>query len=143
MTVFNHKYGLAELFLQRSARELGKPDMHLTPEAVATMQAYSWPGNVRELDNAISRAVVLGTEPAIGSEHLRLTEEFRQDLPSFENLTYHEAIDQYGRHLVEQAIRHAGGNQTKAAEALGLQRSYLARLVKQKNIEVRDMEESA
>ena len=133
---------LAELFLQRSARELGKPGMHLTQEAVATMQAYSWPGNVRELDNAISRAVVLSTDPAIASEHLRLTEEFRQTLPSFDNLTYHDAIDQYGRYLVEQALQHAGGNQTKAAAALGLQRSYLARMVKQKKIEVSDMGES-
>ncbi|MFB3070664.1 MAG: sigma-54-dependent transcriptional regulator [Nitrospirales bacterium] len=133
---------LAELFLQRSARELGKPGMHLTQEAVATMQAYSWPGNVRELDNAISRAVVLSTDPAIASEHLRLTEEFRQTLPSSDNLTYHDAIDQYGRYLVEQALQQAGGNQTKAAAALGLQRSYLARMVKQKKIEVSDMGES-
>lgn len=133
---------LAELFLQRSARELGKPGMHLTPEAVATMQAYSWPGNVRELDNAISRAVVLSTDPAIASEHLRLTEEFRQTLPSSDNLTYHDAIDQYGRYLVEQALQHAGGNQTKAAAALGLQRSYLARMIKQKNIEASDMGDS-
>jgi len=106
------------------------------------MKAYSWPGNVRELDNAISRAVVLGIEPAIGIDHLRLTEEPWKDLPSFEHLTYHEAMDHYGRYFVEQAIRRAGGNQTKAAEALGLQRSYLSRLVKQKNIDVKEMDES-
>jgi len=133
---------LAELFLQRSIRELGKPGMYLTPAAVKTMQAYAWPGNVRELDNAISRAVVLATEPAISSEHLRLTEEFRHSLPTYENLTYHEAVDRYARHLVEQALQDACGNQTKAAEALGLQRSYLARMLKQKNIEVRDLGES-
>jgi len=135
---------LAELFLQRAARELGKPGMYLTPEALETMKNYSWPGNVRELDNAISRAVVLSTDPAIGPDHLRLADEPSSGLPSFEHLTYHEAMDQYGRYLVKQAIQRAGGNQTKAADALGLQRSYLARLVKQKNIEMKgDIEESS
>ena len=134
---------LAELFLQRSARELGKPGMHLTTEALEAMKNYSWPGNVRELDNAISRAVVLGMESAIGPEHLRLTEEPPQkDVPSFEFLPYHDAMDQFGRYLVEQALRRAEGNQTKAAESLGLQRSYLARLVKQKNIDVDKLDQS-
>ncbi len=134
---------LAELFLQRSARELGKPDMYLTNEAIETMKAYSWPGNVRELDNAISRAVVLSTDPAIGPEHLRLNEEPQRELPSFgENLTYHEAMDHYGRYLVEQALHRTGGRQTKAAEILGLQRSYLARLIKQKKINAKDIGES-
>ena len=139
----NDIQALGELFLQRSSRELGKPGMYLTPEALETMQAYPWPGNVRELDNAISRAVVLSTVPAIGPDHLRLTDDTPRGLPSFENLTYHDAMDQYGRYLVEQAIRRAGGNQTKAAEALGLQRSYLGRLVKQKNIDIKDIEESS
>jgi DNA-binding NtrC family response regulator len=133
---------LAELFLQRSIRELGKPGMYLTPEALETMKTYPWPGNIRELENAISRAVVLATDPAIYPEHLRLTDERRKPRPSFEDLTYHDAIDQYGRYLVEQAIRRAGGNQTKAAEALGLQRSYLARMVKQKNIDTSDFDDA-
>ncbi len=132
---------LADLFLQRSARELGKPGMYLTPEAVETMKNYPWPGNVRELDNAISRAVVLSIDPAIGPDHLRLTDQSLSNMPAFEHLTYHDAMDQYGRYLVEQALRRASGNQTKAADALGLQRSYLARLVKQKNIEVKNIEE--
>jgi DNA-binding NtrC family response regulator len=134
---------LAELFLQRSARELGKLNMHLTKETLELMKTYPWPGNVRELDNAISRAVVLSTEPAISPEHLRLTEISSKDLPSFENLTYHDAMDHYGTYFVEQAIRRAGGNQTKAAEALGLQRSYLARLVKQKGIDISELDESS
>jgi len=126
---------LAELFFKRHVREMGKTGMELTPEALETMRGYSWPGNIRELDNAIARAVVLASEPAIGPEHLGLWGMDIGEGPSLENLPYHDAVDQYCRRLIERALHRANGNQTKAAEDLKLQRTYFARLVKQKNID--------
>ena len=46
-----------------------------------------------------------------------------------------EAIDRFGTHILEQAMRRSNWSQTKAAELLGLQRTYLSRLIKQKNIQ--------
>ncbi|NKB81065.1 MAG: response regulator [Nitrospirales bacterium] len=125
---------LAEMFLQRHIREMGKPKMALTPEAKSYMNTYAWPGNIRELDNAISRAVVLGIGPMIGTDQLGLTMLPDYKAPDPAGLSYHDALEWYSCHIIEQTLQRCHGNQTKAADELGLQRSYLARLIKQKNI---------
>ena len=137
---------LAELFLQRYTKEMGKPGMRLSASALRTMRAYSWPGNVRELENAVARAVVLATGHEIGPEHLRLPHDYEEKSQVDEEepqvreasaLPYHQAMERYRYFLIEQALKRTHGNQTKAAEALGLQRSYLARVLKQKQAEDR------
>ena len=128
---------LADLFLRRYTKEMGKPGMRLTEAALGAMQQYPWPGNVRELENAVARAVVLCTDREIGPEHLRLAagQEEEPQVREASDLSYHEAMEHYRYFLIEQALKRAHGNQTKAAEALGLQRSYLARVLKQKRAE--------
>ena len=130
---------LAEVFLQRYTKEMGKPGMHLTLAALRTMRTYPWPGNVRELENAVARAVVLGTGREIGPEHLRLPSDYEEEpqVREASDLSYHESMEHHRHFLIEQALKRAHGNQTKAAEALGLQRSYLARVLKQKQAEGR------
>ncbi|RMH02892.1 MAG: sigma-54-dependent Fis family transcriptional regulator [Nitrospirae bacterium] len=126
---------LANLSLQRHAREMGKTGMTLSPEAIQVMQQYPWPGNVRELDNAIARAVVLGTGSVIRVEQLGLGSGAETKVVDPEFLGYHEALEHYSRQLLEKALHRANGNQTRAAELLKLQRTYLARLLRQKQIE--------
>jgi len=60
---------LAEHFLHKYARELGRPAPRLSAQALQRLEAYAWPGNVRELENLIERAVVLCRGDAIGPEH--------------------------------------------------------------------------
>jgi len=133
---------LANLFLQRCSREMGKADLRFAQETVKVLENYHWPGNVRELENAISRAVVLGTDAVIRPAQLGLEMDIQSVIQEPEEpQRYHEAIERYGCQLIEQAIERARGNQTKAAEMLGLQRSYLARLVKQRGIEIKDYRE--
>jgi DNA-binding NtrC family response regulator len=134
---------LAEFFLSRHAMEAKRPQMRLTSAAVEAIQRYSWPGNIRELDNALARAVVLSPHDAIDPEQLALPmsaalagagpEGDPQD--GYEHLPYHESMESHSRHIIRLALRRAGGSQTKAAEFLRLQRTYLARLIKQKNIQ--------
>ncbi len=128
---------LADLFLRRYTKEMGKPGMRLTEAALRAMRRYPWPGNVRELENAVARAVVLSTDREIGPEHLRLAadQEEEPQVREASDLSYHEAMEHYRYFLIEQALKRTHGNQTKAAEALGLQRSYLARVLKQKRAE--------
>ena len=135
---------LAEVFLERYTKEMGKPGMRLTAAALRTMQRYPWPGNVRELENAVARAVVLSTGPAIGPEHLRLSSDHEEEpqVREASPLSYHESMERYRHFLIEQALKRTHGNQTKAAEVLGLQRSYLARVLKQKQAGGKEQEDA-
>lgn len=130
---------LAEFFLKRHARETKRVKMQLTPEAITALTRYSWPGNIRELENVIARAVVLSPHDDIGEDQLNLSahESLASDNEapsSYLNLPYHESMEQHSRHIILRALQCAKGSQTKAAELLKLQRTYLARLIKQKNI---------
>lgn len=68
---------LANYFVQKYARAMGKSIASISPEAMDTIVRYNWPGNVRELENAIERAMVVGKPPAIKPEDLpyQLTEK--------------------------------------------------------------------
>jgi DNA-binding NtrC family response regulator len=68
---------LANYFVQKYMRTMGKQITSITPEAMDTIVRYNWPGNVRELENAIERAMVVGNPPSIKPEDLpyQLTEK--------------------------------------------------------------------
>ena len=125
---------LANYFLDRHVREMKRRKRNFSQAAIDTIRCYLWPGNIRELDNAIARAVVLGVEEDIPADLLGLGGS-KEELEELDNLPYHEALDRFSTHVLEQAMRRSNWNQTKAAELLDLQRSYLSRLIKQKNIQ--------
>jgi DNA-binding NtrC family response regulator len=125
---------LAEHFLSRHVREMKKRTRKFSKGAIETMRCYSWPGNIRELDNAIARAVVLGVDEEISTDLLGLGGG-KDELDEIDNLPYHEALDRFGNRILEQAMRRSNWSQTKASELLGLQRTYLSRLLKQKGIQ--------
>jgi DNA-binding NtrC family response regulator len=131
---------LAGFFLDRHARDIKKAPMRLAPDALAAIQRYPWPGNVHELDNALARAVVL-------SEHDLITPDLLALLPweasagagegsalPYLDLPYHDSMDAHSIAVIRRALERTDGNQTRAAERLKLQRTYLARLIKQKGI---------
>ena len=117
--------------------------MQLTPSAVEALRHYSWPGNIRELDNTIARAVVLSPNNSIEPKLLALpTHEQPHGSADthpdgYLDLPYHESMEQHSRMLILRALRFANGNQTKAAERLRLQRTYLGRLIRQKDLSAR------
>ncbi len=131
---------LAEFFLKRHAHDAKRPHVSLTPDAMEALSRYPWPGNIRELDNILARAVILSPHDEIGVEQLPLaTAEMAADGESVagsQQLPYHESMEQYSRMIILRALRIANGSQTKAAEQLQLQRTYLARLIRQKKIDV-------
>ncbi len=123
---------LCAYFIQKYSLELKRPPKPLSPTALSLLDRYDWPGNVRELENAIERAVVLSSGPAIAPHDLPILESGQPLLADSEaHGTYHEAVLAFKQGLLRSALAQANGNQTQAARALGLQRTYLSRLLKE------------
>ena len=109
---------LANEFLRRFMQEI--PDFqgkHLTPQALAALEAYPFPGNVRELKNIIERSAYVDTTNEITPEDLGLREAFR---PRGSSGSFTEQVQELKRTLIEEALRHCQGNQAAAARRLGL-----------------------
>ena len=108
----------------------GRP-IEVSPEALDALAAYDWPGNVRELENAIERAVVLGASRRIGVEDLADAIAGTAPHPQqAQTADYHESVRDTKRRLVLNAIDRADGNCTAAARLLGINPTYLHRLLK-------------
>ncbi len=128
---------LAQFFLDRHTKDAKRPGMTLSPSALEALARYPWPGNIRELDNVIARAVVLSPKDTIEPDMLALMADDvglrqRDDTPlPYLDLPYHESMEHHSRYIIHRAMERADGNQTKAADSLKLQRTYLARLLKQ------------
>ena len=98
-------------------------------EARALLKAYDWPGNVRELSNAIERAVVLGSTEMIVPEDLP-DNVLEAQTSTDESSGFHTRVSQHKRDLIREALAQSSGNVAKAARDLGLQPTYLHRLIK-------------
>jgi Nif-specific regulatory protein len=124
---------LATYFVQKYSREANRPVVGISPEAHALLTSYDWPGNVRELENALERAVVLGSSDHIRPEDLpeALVETTSSNEPlRAGTLRYHETVNSVKRQLILKAIEQAGANFTEAAKLLDLHPNYLHRLVR-------------
>jgi Nif-specific regulatory protein len=120
---------LANFFLARSSQRCERRVLGMTPEARELIQQYDWPGNVRELENAIERAVVLGSDSEIQANDL--PETIWEGAPASPgSLTYHAALSEAKKKIVTQALESTGGNYTEAARRLGVHVTYLHRLMK-------------
>ena len=117
-------------FLKHFASEFGKPIKTVAPETLTALQAYAWPGNVRELRNVIERLVILEADLIILLKHLPL--EIRagakpQDQRVVELPAGGVALADVERELIHQALDRCRGNQSQAAELLGIERDALRR----------------
>jgi Nif-specific regulatory protein len=94
------------------------------------LRNYDWPGNVRELQNALERAVVLGSSDNIRPEDLPEALVENNEGADVGVTRYHDAVNTVKRQLILRAIEQAGGNFTEAAKLLDLHPNYLHRLVR-------------
>ena len=124
---------LAEHFAKKYAAECGRRIVGLAPEARAYLQSYSWPGNVRELENAIERAVVLGSAEMVLAEDL--PEHIRESRPAAVSASmYEEAVEAAKRQVVLQAFDQVDHDHEAAAKILGLHPNYLHKLIRTMNL---------
>lgn len=126
---------LAQFFLYRYCRIMKKPLMNISKEAMERLVSYHWPGNVRELANLIERSVVLVRGDEIMAEDLLLQPLILHDNENYLK-SYHDAVRLFQEDLIHRTLQSTGGNQARAAEMLGLQRTYLARLIKKLNVNI-------
>jgi two-component system, NtrC family, nitrogen regulation response regulator NtrX len=125
---------LADYFVRHFASEYGRRPKQFTPDAYSRLRDYTWPGNVRELRNLMERIVIMNPQERIGADRLplpanrRAGETGRSQPPRFETLE--DARKAYEREYVLKTLEGLGGNVTRAAESLGLERSHLYRKMK-------------
>ena len=136
---------LAEHFLRRFSTKYGKQVRRIDAAARHQLLAYPWPGNVRELSHVIERAVLWSRDSTLMPEHLSLTATIdtgratstpgQDEAASTEKAPRSEpahrpdweGADLTGveRSMIERAMQEAGGNQTRAAQRLGISRDTL------------------
>ena len=119
---------LAEHFLQRAGERSGKRVAGFSQSALKVLLSHSWPGNVRELENIVERAVALCESVQITPQDLPATLRERRpsDLVDYavqRNLTLADLEREY----IQRVMKDEGGNKTRAAQRLGLDRKTLYR----------------
>jgi Nif-specific regulatory protein len=121
---------LAAYFTARYSEKVNRRVAGISPKARACLLRYPWPGNVRELENAIERAVVLGSTELILPEDLP-DSILEETAASGEPVTaLHDGIREAKKKIIEQAIEQANGNYTDAAGLLGVHPNHLFRLIR-------------
>jgi two-component system, NtrC family, response regulator HydG len=126
---------LARYFAGKHGRRLTRKLSGISPEALARLEVYDWPGNVRELENAIERAVVLGSTGLIIPEDLPEAVLDAQASPGAPG-GYHDRVREEKKRAILTALTQAAGSYTEAAKLLGIHPNYLHRLVR--NLDLRE-----
>jgi Nif-specific regulatory protein len=111
---------LADSFIDRHGRSMGKAIFRIDTPAIDMITAYHWPGNVRELENVLERAVVLAEGEVIHGHHLPPSLQMDRYASKPENLDFGTRVADFEVELITEALKDANGNQTKAAERLGI-----------------------
>jgi DNA-binding NtrC family response regulator len=114
---------LANFYIDQFNREFRKKIRGLTPQAVSLLEQYQWPGNVRELRNAIERAMLLVDRNYLEPDDFTLT----RSISPVEFVLPPEGVnlEDVERQLLVQALDRSGGNQTHAAQLLGINRDQV------------------
>lgn len=131
---------LADYFLSRYADATGLPRRKLSPEAIAALHAYDWPGNVRQLKNVIERLMIMS--PGENGQMISgkmLPSELFSDMPeslAFDKtseimaLPLREARELFEKEYLQTQVDRFGGNISKTANFIGMERSALHRKLK-------------
>jgi len=128
---------LLDHFNQRFAKAYGKKPKRFDAKAIEAMQKYSWPGNVRELRNTVERVVIMHQAQRVGVKNLPAFGEEEPPASSYRFPSFKEASDAYHREFIQRKLDEAGGNVSRAAELMGIDRSHLYRRMRALGINAR------
>jgi transcriptional regulator with GAF, ATPase, and Fis domain len=127
---------LARHFVQKHAKRCKVKPRPISREALSCLVNYDWPGNVRELENAIERALVLGSSDMILPEDLPESLLERTPPPEMTEAKYHAAVKELKKQLIRDAVEQTQGSYADAARILGVHPNYLHRLIR--NLELKE-----
>lgn len=126
---------LAQFFLAHFSGETKKAFAGFSPDAMQLLCGQYWPGNVRELKNTVERACMFGTPPLIEAGQLGLAvPEDGCSVPPGGERTLRAAVTRFKAAYVRRILNETAWNQTKAGKVLGIQRTYLSRLLHELHI---------
>ena len=141
---------LASFFLDKFSRETKKNFTGFSNTALRSLYEYYWPGNVRELENSVERACVLGKPPLIQADDLRISpsvfensckdndgslcSKLASEISENSDKSLKTALDKFKAAYLKKILEETSWNQTEAAKILGIQRTYVSRLLNELNI---------
>ncbi len=129
---------LADHFVLKYTREMGKPLKKISPAVSDILLAYHWPGNVRELENCIERAILLAPGETIEPVHLPPSLPLRvKGLERKEHGRLNAVVEAQERELITNALRETRGNQTRAAKLLGTTKRIIQYRIRKMGIDPR------
>jgi len=120
---------LATYFVAKLSEREGKPPVQISSQAMEILLSHDWPGNIRELENVVENAVILCNETSIRPKHILVG---RRNMPGFAEHggNYYDAVRDASRRIIETTLAESNGVQREAAKKLGLNETYLAKLIK-------------
>ena len=127
---------LTRHFVQKNAVRCKVKAKPVSQEAMAALKNYDWPGNVRELENAIERALVMGSSEMILLEDLPESVLEQPVQGEVHEGRYHASVKELKKQLIINAVEATHGNYVEAAGILGVHANYLHRLIR--NLAMKD-----
>ncbi len=127
---------LARYFVQKHAKLCKLKPRPISREAMAALVNYEWPGNVRELENAIERALVMGSPDMLLLEDLPESLQEQSPPEEMHEGKYHASVKELKKQLIIDAVVQTLGNYVDAATILGVHANYLHRLIR--NLRLKD-----
>ncbi len=121
-------------FLEELAFEMNRNVNGFSPAALQRLEAYHWPGNLRELRNVVERALLLCKGSRVEEGDLRLNASSGPVVP--EGLELKDAMNYFKRSYIEDSISSSAGNKAEAARRLGIERTYLFKLMHDLGLEL-------
>ena len=128
---------LTSYFAEKSSAEFGKKRINLSEDVYPLFLGYGWPGNVRELENIIRRTVLLCQKSTLEADDFKFdgfdNSLSGKGLPQ-DSMNLKANVNKYKKNFIKDVLVSTGWNQTRAAKLLGIQRTYLSRVIKQYGI---------
>jgi transcriptional regulator with GAF, ATPase, and Fis domain len=121
---------LTRHFVQKYAKRCNVKPRPVARETMAALVNYDWPGNVRELENAIERALVMGSSDVVLLEDLPDSVLDQRPADEANGGKYHASVKQLKKELIVDAVERTRGNYVEAAAILGVHPNYLHRLIR-------------
>ena len=121
---------LTRHFVQKYAKRSKVKPKPVSREAMAALVNYEWPGNVRELENAVERALVMGSSDSVLLEDLPESLMEQESAAELHEGKYHASVKELKKQLIFDAVEQTRGNYVEAAGILGVHPNYLHRLIR-------------